>query len=168
MNITAIRLLEALSSRSCCGVPVMLKQVLFCEDQSPMFRAAEVQLRRVGFHVRRVPNAEQAWHAIQESRPDLVVTDCPLADLEGRQLITRIRRNETTATLPVLILTTAGEPPFEIAAAGISGVTDVLCKPFSPRELCQRVQQALEKSSPAHLPISNRQSLTAFPPATIR
>lgn len=146
----------------------MLKEVLFCDDQSQMLCAAEVKLRRHGLRVRRTQNGEEAWLAIQERRPDLVVTDCHLSYLGGVQLITRIRREPTTATLPILILTAQEVASFNSPASEIMQSTDVLCKPFSPRELCQRVQQVLEKSVSSRLPIADPQAFSNYPPATLR
>ena len=140
----------------------MRKEVLFCDDESQILHAAEFKLRRVGFHVRRARNSEEAWNAIQARRPDLVVTDCQMSHLGGKQLIERIRSDERTATLPLLVLTVANDVALEEMAVSVHRTTHVLYKPFSPRELCQRIQQALEKA-PVPQPLLGHSPALAVP-----
>ena len=125
----------------------MLKEVLLCDDEPHILRAAEFKLKRAGFQVRCASDGEEAWRAIQDRCPDLVVTDCQMPRMDGLQLVARIRQHDKTAALPVLMLTAKGLELKQEISQDDMGVIDILFKPFSPRELCQRVQKALEKST---------------------
>lgn len=128
----------------------MPKNILLCDDEFHILRAAEFKLKRSGFDVRCACDGEEAWQMIQERAPDILVTDCYMPRLDGLGLVERIRANLSTADLPVVMLTAKG---FELAEADVGrrlGVLAVLAKPFSPRELVLRVQQFLETGTIEH------------------
>lgn len=121
-----------------------MAKVLLCDDDVHIVRAAEFKLARAGFEVRCASNGEEGWQHVLAWQPDMVVTDCQMPVLDGFGLCTKIRDNETTRHLPVLMLTAKG---FELSHADTRekyGVLAVLAKPFSPRELLRCVQQVIE------------------------
>jgi two-component system alkaline phosphatase synthesis response regulator PhoP len=118
-------------------------QVLLCDDEIAILRAAEFKLKGAGIEVRTASNGEDAWHEIERSRPDLVVTDLQMPRLDGFGLCRRIRDNPLTRDLPIIMLTAKG---FELTAAESTekyGISKLMVKPFSPRELLRTVEQIL-------------------------
>ena len=94
-------------------------------------------------------DGEEAWQAIRQHQPDILVTDCQMPHLNGLQLAERIHQTPETAHLPVIMLSAKG---FELQADEICrqfGIRAILAKPFSPRELFQRVEAELAASSVA-------------------
>ena len=125
----------------------MTKKILLCDDEIHILRAAEFKLKRGGYDVRIASDGEEAWQAIQEQKPDILITDCQMPRLDGFGLVQRIRQNPQTADIPVLMLTAKG---FEISAdeaAANWNVMAIIAKPFSPRELLQRVEKILNGQS---------------------
>lgn len=124
----------------------MSVSILLCDDEIHILRAAEFKFVRAGFDVRMANDGEEGWQAIQERKPDLVITDCQMPRLDGLGLARRIHETPETSDIPVLMLTGKG---FEIPRSDTwkeLGIVQVLPKPFSPRELIAKAQQILEMS----------------------
>ena len=121
----------------------MSKNVLLCDDEIHIVRTAEIRLSQAGFTVRIAHDGQEAWQAILEDQPDLVVTDLQMPRVDGLELIRRIRTNASTKDLPVIMLTAKG---FELARDEMMekwGIFAILSKPFSPRELARLIDQAV-------------------------
>ena len=121
----------------------MSKKVLLCDDEIHIVRAAEIRLSQAGFTVRIAHDGQEAWEAILEDQPDVLVTDLQMPRVDGFELIRRIRANASTKDMPVLMLTAKG---FELAREEIMekwGIFAVLSKPFSPRELVRLIDLAI-------------------------
>lgn len=122
----------------------MSYKVLLCDDEIHVLRAAEVKVRRAGYDVRIAGNGLEAWEMIQADRPDLLVTDVQMPMVDGLELVRRIRENPATKDLPILMLTAKG---FELEHDELIqdwGVAGIVSKPFSPRELVEEIDHALE------------------------
>ncbi len=120
------------------------RQVLVCDDEPHILRAAEFKFRRAGYDVICASDGQEAWERIEQSRPDAVITDCQMPRLNGLQLAERIQQDERTRGIPVLMLTAKG---FELSAGKLReefNIVEVLSKPFSPRDLLERVETVLD------------------------
>jgi DNA-binding response OmpR family regulator len=121
----------------------MTKKVLLCDDEIHILRSAEITVQRAGYDVRTARDGQEAWEAIQQERPDVLVTDVQMPRMDGFELSRRIRENPATKDLPILMLTAKG---FELAHQEIAckwNITEVLAKPFSPRELVRLIDQVV-------------------------
>ena len=121
----------------------MTAKILLCDDEIHILRAAEFKLARAGYDVRCATDGQLAWEAIEQERPDILVTDFQMPRLNGLDLIERVRANPQTSDLAVIVLTAKG---FEVSPQEMAqrwGVTAVLGKPFSPRELLRLVDSAV-------------------------
>jgi DNA-binding response OmpR family regulator len=121
----------------------MTKRILLCDDEAHILRAAEFKFKRAGYEVLCASDGEEAWELILSQRPDILVTDCQMPRLNGLQLAERIKNTPQTQHLPVIMLSAKG---FELSTEEIReqfGIRDILAKPFSPRELHQRVEAEL-------------------------
>lgn len=121
----------------------MIAKILLCDDEIHILRAAEFKLARAGFEVRCVTDGQQALEAIEQERPDILITDFQMPRLNGLELIERVRGNPQTSDLTVIVLTAKG---FEVSPQEMAerwGVAAVLGKPFSPRELLRLVESAV-------------------------
>jgi len=121
----------------------MPHRIVICDDDIAILRAAEFKLLRAGFEVRTAGDGQEAWELIERELPDLLLTDCQMPRLDGLNLCRRLREDPRTARLPVLMLTAKG---FELDTADVCsryGVTAVIAKPFSPRELVETIRQTL-------------------------
>lgn len=122
----------------------MTKKVLLCDDEVHILRTAEIRISHAGFDVRTARDGQEAWEAILADRPDVVVTDLQMPRTDGLELVRRIRGNAATADLPVVMLTAKS---FELGHEEMAkewGISSILAKPFSPRELVRLIDQILE------------------------
>src|SRR4051794_25881922 len=119
--------------------------VLVVDDNADM-RTYLARLLSPVWRVRTCANGEEALAAISEQRPDVVVTDVMMPRIDGFELLRRLRADETTRQIPVIMLTArAGQ---EAAVEGFAaGVDDYLAKPFQAAELIARLRGAIERAS---------------------
>jgi len=125
----------------------MVKHILLCDDEIHILRAAEFKLKKAGYDVRTAGDGLEAWEAIQQQKPDLLITDCQMPRLDGLGLVQKVRENPATADLPVFMLTAKG---FELSQDDLArkwSISAVIAKPFSPRELLQRVDSILQEAT---------------------
>ncbi|MCI0358250.1 MAG: response regulator [Planctomycetaceae bacterium] len=121
------------------------KRILLCDDEAHILRAAEFKFKRAGYEVFCAFDGQEGWEQLLEHRPDIVVTDCQMPRLNGLQLAERIHNTPETKGLPVIMLSAKG---FELSQPDIHetfGIMALLPKPFSPRELFQRVEATLAR-----------------------
>ena len=121
----------------------MTKRILLCDDEAHILRAAEFKFKRAGYEVFCAFDGQEGWEQVLEQRPDIVVTDCQMPRLNGLQLAERIHKSPEMSGLPVIMLSAKG---FELSGVEIRerfGIRALLAKPFSPRELFQRVEATL-------------------------
>lgn len=120
-----------------------MHRILLCDDEIHILRAAEFKLKKGGYDVEIAGDGEAAWQAIERQKPDMLITDCQMPRLDGLGLVQRVRDNEATADLPVFMLTARS---FELSREELSktwNVLEVIAKPFSPRELLEKVDAVL-------------------------
>jgi two-component system, OmpR family, alkaline phosphatase synthesis response regulator PhoP len=124
----------------------MSKRVLLCDDEIHILRAAEFKLKKAGYDVYTANNGQAAWEAIQRERPDVLITDCQMPQLDGLGLIRKVREHPDLGDLPIFMLTAKG---FELSYEDLAtkwNVIAVIAKPFSPRDLLQRVESVLQEA----------------------
>lgn len=125
----------------------MSKKVLLCDDEIHILRATELKVSRAGYEVRIAHDGQEAWEMIQDDLPDVLVTDVQMPRVDGFELSRRIRGNDATKDLPILMLTAKG---FELEQAEMMekwGIVDIVAKPFSPRELVRLIDQIVEAAA---------------------
>ena len=124
----------------------MTRRILLCDDEYHILRASEIKFSRAGYDVTCASDGQEAWETITSAEEpfDMVITDYQMPRLDGLGLVARLRENEATAELPVIMLTAKR---FELDEEHLQQDLRIECtvaKPFSPRELLMRVTQILE------------------------
>jgi len=113
--------------------------ILAVDDEKPILRLLEIALQAQGFRVVTARTGEDAMVQCATTRPDLMILDLGLPDMEGIDLLKRIRE---WSAIPVVVLTArSGEE--EIVRCLDAGADDYLVKPFRTSELLARVRTAL-------------------------
>ena len=128
-----------------------LKHVVIVEDNEDTSKILQTYLEHAGYQVSAADNGEDGLSLILEVQPCLAIIDWMLPKKNGIELLETLRANETTKTLPVIILTAKGEERDRLLGFA-TGADDYVAKPFSPREVIARVK-ALIKRSYAEVPI---------------
>jgi two-component system, OmpR family, KDP operon response regulator KdpE len=116
--------------------------LLIVEDEEPARRALAGYLRRRGYEVHEAGSTREAIRQWDAHRADLVLLDLGLPDLDGTEVIRRIRREATT---PIIILSARGDERDKIAGLE-AGADDYLTKPFATDELNARIRAVLRRA----------------------
>jgi DNA-binding response OmpR family regulator len=119
----------------------MAEKILIVEDEPALLDTLAYNLEREGYHVEAISNGIKALDAARKGKPDLMILDIMLPDLDGFE-ITRILRQEMN--IPILILTARDEEIDRVLGLEL-GADDYLTKPFSMRELLARVKAQLRR-----------------------
>jgi len=125
----------------------MSATILVVEDEPQVQELVAVNLEHAGHRVRRAATAGEAENSIREELPDVLILDWMLPDESGISLTRRLRENERTRSLPILMLTARAMEQDKISGLE-AGADDYLTKPFSPKELAARIKAVLRRRAP--------------------
>ena len=123
----------------------MQKKILIADDEKDIVELVAFNLEREGFSVCRAYDGKQAWEMVNMEKPDLVILDLMMPEIPGMEVCKRIRRQETTSYLPIIMLTAKSDPVDKILGLEV-GADDYITKPFHVRELIARVRAVLRRS----------------------
>jgi len=116
--------------------------VLVADDDDDIRSLVIFRLERSGYRTVVARDGDEALAVALERRPDLAVLDVMMPKLDGYEVTRRLRREDATRAMPVILLT-ARVQDADVARGFESGADDYIRKPFSPQELCARVQAIL-------------------------
>lgn len=125
----------------------MSANILLVEDEPAIQELIAANLHRAGHHVVRASDAEGALRLLRDALPDLVLLDWMLPGLSGIELARRLRMEERTRGIPIIMLTARGEEQDKVLGLE-TGADDYITKPFSPRELVARIKAVLRRRAP--------------------
>jgi two-component system phosphate regulon response regulator PhoB len=121
--------------------------ILVVEDEPAIQELISATLQHAGHRVMRAYSAEEAVPLVNGTLPDVVLLDWMLPGMNGIQFARRLRGEDRTRELPIIMLTARGEEQDKVAGLD-SGADDYLTKPFSPRELVARIKAVLRRRAP--------------------
>lgn len=119
--------------------------ILVVEDESAIRDMLGYTLERAGFRVIEAGDTREAADRLAESRPDLILLDWMLPGISGVEFAKRLRRDEPTRDLPIIMLTARGEEESKLRGFEV-GIDDYVTKPFSTQELVARIRALLRRS----------------------
>jgi len=122
--------------------------LLLVEDDPSLSELLEFRFTREGYRVRTTPDGDEALLLAEEEVPDLVILDWMIEGTSGIEVCRRLRREQSTAHVPIIMLT-AREAEDDRIRGLDTGADDYVTKPFSPRELIARVSAVLRRIRPA-------------------
>ena len=123
--------------------------VLAVDDEEHITELLSMGLGFNGFEVERAASGREALAAVERRRPDLIVLDVMLPDLNGFEVARRLRQGERASTrVPVIFLTARDSTTDKVEGLRL-GVDDYVTKPFSIEELIERVKAVLRRASGA-------------------
>ncbi len=125
----------------------MSANILVVEDEPAIQELIAANLTRAGYGVIRAGDAETAQRLMRESLPDLVLLDWMLPGMSGIEFARRLRAEDRTRAIPVIMLSARGEEQDKVSGLDV-GADDYVAKPFSPRELAARIKAVLRRRMP--------------------
>ena len=117
--------------------------ILSVDDESDVTDLIAFHLRKQGYDVRTAATGREALDQVFRQRPDLMLLDLMLPDIDGFGVCEILRRKPETATLPIVILSAWATDDSRNLGLDL-GAIDYLTKPFSPRDLVARVNSLLQ------------------------
>ena len=127
---------------------VAAAKLLLVEDDPALLELLDYRFRNEGYDVRSTPDGDEALILASEDTPDLVILDWMIEGTSGIEVCRRLRRDKSTAHVPIIMLT-AREAEEDRIRGLDTGADDYVTKPFSPRELMARVAAVMRRIRPA-------------------
>ena len=119
-------------------------KIVVVEDETDIGEVLEYNLNRAGYQVRRFERGDEAWEAIRQEPPDLILLDLMLPGMDGLDVARMLKRESSTSSIPIIMLTAKGEEVDRIVGLEL-GADDYIAKPFSPREVVLRTKAVLRR-----------------------
>ena len=132
-----------------------MKRILVIEDQPVMRRNIQTILEMEGFEVVAADNGRKGLEAARKNPPDLILCDVMMPEMDGYGVLTALRQDQRTATIPFIFLTAKGEKD-DLRSGMNLGADDYLTKPVANNDLVHAIEARLSRSA--------RQTRRAFTP----
>ena len=120
----------------------MPERILVVDDEPRFLRLVEANLLTEGYEVLQAANGKQAVDMAADEKPDLILLDVMMPELDGFQACERIRE---FSSVPIIMLTAKGDEEHRVRGLEL-GADDYIVKPFSANELMARVRAVLRRS----------------------
>lgn len=121
------------------------KRILVVDDERAIRDMLRVALEMSDYCVLEASEAQEAHQIVVDSRPDLILLDWMLPGTSGIELARRLKADDVTREIPIIMLTAKSEEDNKIQGLEL-GADDYITKPFSPRELVARLKAVLRRS----------------------
>ena len=123
----------------------MSHKILVVEDEADLLDLVVYNLRKEGFRPLRAETGEKALEIARTEKPDLVLLDLMMPGLDGLEVCRRLRANEATADIPIVMMTARVEESDAVVGLSV-GADDYVKKPFGVKELLARVRAVLRRT----------------------
>ena len=120
--------------------------VILAEDDPDIQLVARLSLKRAGFNVRVVGNGQEALDAIREQKPDVILLDWMMPELDGPETCRQLKADPETSSIPVIFLTAKSQEA-EIQRGLSLGAAGYVTKPFDALQLGQQVKDIVIRES---------------------
>ena len=121
------------------------EKILVADDEVQYVDVIAYKFRNAGHEVLTAGNGREALDLARKEKPDLVITDYQMPEMDGLALCAEMRKDPTLAHTPVILLTAYGMI-IEETEQSTTGINAIMAKPFSPRELLAKVRELLDQS----------------------
>lgn len=128
-------------------------RILVADDEAHITHVVALKLRNAGFEIHTAADGEEAYELACQEKPDLLITDLQMPYLSGLELCERLKNHPPTSTIPAIMLTARG---YALASSDLArtNIRLVLSKPFSPRDLLDKVKQVLNERAGGATPLA--------------
>lgn len=123
------------------------KTILIVDDEASIREMIAVALEMAGYNCLEACDTQAAYPLIIDENPNMILLDWMLPGTSGIEFARRLKRDERTSEIPIIMLTAKGEEDNKILGLE-AGADDYITKPFSPRELVARLKAVLRRATP--------------------
>jgi two-component system response regulator VicR len=121
-------------------------RILCIEDDMEMIDLVKLILTRKGYEVFGAVGGQAGLETIEQVKPDLVLLDLMMPDMDGWEVFQQMRANEHTKNIPVIVVTAKAQSIDKVLGLHIAKVDDYITKPFGPSELLSSVLRVLAEA----------------------
>ena len=125
----------------------MKDTIYIVEDEPDISELMSLNIENAGLSAVSFPDIAGFRSALSEKKPSLVILDIMLPDGDGMELCKELKKERSTANMPVIMVTARGDEIDRVLGLEL-GADDYITKPFSPRELVARVKNVLRRNLP--------------------
>lgn len=118
--------------------------ILVVEDEEHIRRILEYNLKLDGFEVYLAENGSRALELVQQVRPDVILLDWMMPEMDGLEVLSKLKQDKYTENIPVFMLTAKGMM-VDVGQALCNGADDYITKPFDPMQLGNTIKKKLAK-----------------------
>jgi two-component system, OmpR family, response regulator VicR len=126
--------------------------IVYIEDDIEMIDLVKLILSRRGFEVKGAHGGREGLDVVQHERPDLILLDLMMPDVDGWDVYQQLKANEGTRDIPVIVITAKAQPIDRVLGLHIAKVDDYISKPFHPQELIDSIDKVLKANNGKHTP----------------
>ena len=124
----------------------MAEKILIVDDDVDTLRLVGIMLQRQGYQISAATNGQAGLTKAEEEKPNLILLDVMMPDMDGYEVARRLRKNPVTATIPILMFTAKAQLDDKVTGFE-SGADDYLTKPTHPSELQSHVKALLARGT---------------------
>lgn len=128
---------------------MVAERILCVDDEPEMVELLRLILGSRGYEIIGVRSGQEALETLERESVDLILLDLMMPGMDGWEVVRRLRANEATASIPVIVVTAKSQQVDRVLGLRIVKVDDYIAKPFTPRELLDAVQRVLHKRGAA-------------------
>ena len=119
------------------------RHIVYIEDDAEMIDLVKLILERKGYRVSGATKGGDGWNLIQTQLPDLVLLDLMMPDIDGWELYQKMRGEESTKEIPVIVVTAKAQNIDRVLGLHIAKVNDYITKPFKPEDLITSIEKII-------------------------
>ena len=120
-------------------------RILCIDDEKEIIDLIRLILNRKGYDVAGAIGGEEGLAKARSWKPDLVLLDLMMPDMDGWEVFHRIRADEALAAIPVIVVTARAQSIDRVLGMHVARVNDYISKPFTPQDLVESVERVLSK-----------------------
>lgn len=124
-----------------------MPRVVYIEDEPEMIDLVKIILSRKHYEVIGASGGREGLDTVRRVSPDIILLDLMMPDMDGWEVYQQLKADETTRTIPVIVVTAKAQNIDKVLGLHIAKVDDYIAKPFTPKELLDSLEKILEKQT---------------------